>query len=268
MAGRQTKRLVVVESPAKARKIGGYLGNDYIVMACMGHVRDLPSSASEIPLEIKKESWSTLGVNVSNGFEPVYVVPKEKKKIVSELKGALKESYELILATDEDREGESIGWHLTELLQPKVPVKRMVFSEITKEAIHEAIDHTRNLDTNLVSAQETRRVIDRLYGYRLSPLLWKKVAPGLSAGRVQSVAVRILVKRELERLAFRSGSYWDLKSSLSTSSGAVFEAWLNSVDGRRVASGKDFDEATGRLKPDVDAILLDESSARDLQSKL
>ncbi len=268
MAGKPTKRLVIVESPAKAKKIGGYLGSDYIVMASMGHVRDLPSSASEIPAEVKKESWSNLGVNVTSSFEPLYIVPKEKKKLVSELKAALKESYELILATDEDREGESIGWHLAELLQPKVPVKRMVFSEITKEAIQEAISQTRELDTNLVSAQETRRVIDRLYGYRLSPLLWKKVAPGLSAGRVQSVAVRILVQREYERLAFKSGSYWDLKSSLATSSGATFDASLNTVGGKRVASGKDFDEHTGRLKEGVDVMLLDEATAKQLEARL
>ena len=195
MAGKPTKRLVIVESPAKAKKIGGYLGSDYIVMASMGHVRDLPSSASEIPAEVKKESWSNLGVNVTSSFEPLYIVPKEKKKLVGELKAALKESYELILATDEDREGESIGWHLAELLQPKVPVKRMVFSEITKEAILEAITQTRDLDVNLVSAQETRRVIDRLYGYRLSPLLWKKVAPGLSSLKESFFKVAMLIKR-------------------------------------------------------------------------
>jgi DNA topoisomerase-1 len=268
VAGKLTKRLVIVESPAKAKKIGGYLGKDFIVMASMGHVRDLPSSASEIPAEVKKESWSNLGVNVTSSFEPLYIIPKDKKKLVGELKSALKESYELILATDEDREGESIGWHLAELLQPKVPVKRMVFSEITKDAIQEAIDQTRALDTNLVSAQETRRVIDRLYGYRLSPLLWKKIAPGLSAGRVQSVAVRILVKREYERLAFKSGSYWDLKSKLAKDGGAAFDASLNSVGGRRVASGKDFDEHTGRLKDDVDCMLLDEQTTLQLQDRL
>ena len=269
MAAKSNKKLVIVESPAKARKIGGYLGSDYIVMASMGHVRDLPERAADIPPEIKKtkSSLAKYGVDVENNFDPLYIVPKEKKKLVGELKAALKGADELILATDEDREGESIGWHLSQVLSPKVPVTRMVFSEITKEAIREAILHTRELDTNLVAAQETRRVIDRLYGYRLSPLLWKKVAPGLSAGRVQSVAVRILVRRELERLAFRSGTYWDLKTSLATG-GGTFEAWLSAVGNKRVASGKDFDESTGQLKVDVDAVLLDESTARELETRL
>lgn len=270
MAEKSPHKLVIVESPAKARKIGGYLGSGFTVMACVGHVRDLPESASDIPAEIKaqKSSLAKYGVDVDNNFEPLYIVPKEKKKLVGELKAALKNADELILATDEDREGESIGWHLSEILNPRVPVKRMVFSEITKDAIREAVKHTRTLDTNLVAAQETRRVIDRLYGYRLSPLLWKKVATGLSAGRVQSVAVRILVQRELERLSFKSGTYWDLKSSLSTRLGASFEAWLSSIKGQRVASGKDFDEHTGKLKPGVDAILLDEATAKDLQQRL
>jgi DNA topoisomerase-1 len=270
VAGKPTKKLVIVESPAKAKKIGGYLGANYTVMASMGHVRDLPESAADIPPEIKKlkGNLAKYGVDIENNFEPLYIVPKEKKKLVSEMKAALKDADELILATDEDREGESIGWHLKEILNPKVPVTRMVFSEITKEAIKEAIQKTRTLDVNLVSAQETRRVIDRLYGYRLSPLLWKKVAPGLSAGRVQSVAVRILVNRELERLAFRSGTYWDLKSALGTKAGAGFEAWLAAVGGKRVASGKDFDEQTGKLKTDADVVLLDEATARDLESRL
>ena len=218
---KRLKGLVIVESPAKAKKISGYLGKDYKVMASMGHVRDLPASASEIPPKVKQESWSRLGVNIESGFDPLYVVPKEKKKIVKELKEALKDAEELILATDEDREGESIGWHLTQLLKPKVPVKRMVFSEITKEAIQDAIKNPRVLDGDLVSAQEARRVIDRLYGYTLSPLLWKKIAPKLSAGRVQSVAVRILVQRELERLAFHSATYWDLKAKLETTEGEL-----------------------------------------------
>ena len=207
MAAKKFKALVIVESPAKAKKIGQYLGKDYKVLASMGHVRDLPAKAAEVPAELKKEPWSTLGVQVQKDFEPLYVVPADKKKIVRELKSFLKDSEQLILATDEDREGESIGWHLMQLLKPKVPVKRMVFSEITKSAIREAIEHTREVDENLVAAQETRRVVDRLYGYTLSPLLWKKIARGLSAGRVQSVAVRILVRRELERLAFRKGSF-------------------------------------------------------------
>lgn len=268
MAEKRLKGLVIVESPAKAKKISGYLGRDYKVMASMGHVRDLPASASEIPAEVKKEQWSRLGVNVDSAFEPLYVVPKEKKKVVNELKTALKDADELILATDEDREGESIGWHLMQLLKPKVPVKRMVFSEITREAILEALEHTRRLDNHLVAAQETRRVVDRLYGYTLSPLLWKKVAPRLSTGRVQSVAVRLLVQRERERSAFRSATYWDLKADLETGETARFEAALVTVAGQRIASGRDFDETTGKLKTDANVTLLDEAAAKDLQRRL
>jgi DNA topoisomerase-1 len=269
VVAKKIKGLVVVESPAKARKIGEYLGRDYKVMASMGHVRDLPAKASEIPPDVKKSApWATLGVNVGSDFEPLYIVPQEKKKVVKDLKDALKNAGELILATDEDREGESIGWHLAQLLKPKVPVKRMVFSEITKEAILDAIRNPRQLDDNLVSAQETRRVLDRLYGYTLSPLLWKKIRPKLSAGRVQSVAVRLLVLRELERLAFRSGTYWDLKAVLQTPADATFEAQLASVSGKRVATGKDFDEATGKLKPDADVVLLNEDQARQLRDRI
>ncbi len=269
MAKKKLKALVIVESPAKAKKIGSYLGKDYRVLASMGHVRDLPTKASDVPTEFKKKhKWATLGVNVESEFEPYYLVPKEKKKTVKELKDALKDAEELILATDEDREGESIGWHLAELLKPKVPVKRMVFSEITKEAIQEAIANPRDLDLNLVSAQETRRVLDRLYGFTLSPLLWKKIARGLSAGRVQSVAVRILVQRELERLAFRSGTYWDLKAQLKTAAGAEFDTMLMTVGGKKVASGKDFDESTGKLKEGVDVLLLNEQQADDLLERV
>ncbi|QDT99180.1 type I DNA topoisomerase [Gimesia aquarii] len=269
MAKKKLKALVIVESPAKAKKIGGYLGSKYRVLASMGHVRDLPAKASDVPSEFKKKhKWATLGVNTESEFEPYYLVPKEKKKTVKELKDALKDAEELILATDEDREGESIGWHLTELLKPKVPVKRMVFSEITEDAIQEAIANPRELDLNLVSAQETRRVLDRLYGFTLSPLLWKKVARGLSAGRVQSVAVRILVQRELERLAFRSGTYWDLKALLKTSDGAEFESMLSAVGGKKVASGKDFDESTGKLKADADVLLLNEQQADELLERV
>jgi DNA topoisomerase I len=268
VAGKKIKGLVIVESPAKAKKISGYLGKDYKVLASMGHVRDLPANASEVPAEFKKQPWGNLGVNVDANFEPLYIVPKEKKKVVKELKDALKDAEELILATDEDREGESIGWHLAKLLDPKVPVKRMVFSEITKEAIQAAINNPRQLDENQVSAQETRRVLDRLYGYTLSPLLWKKVARGLSAGRVQSVAVRLLVSRELERLAFHSGTYWDLKAELATEAGTAFEAQLSTVGGKKVASGKDFDENTGKLKEGADVLLLDEAAARELQERL
>jgi DNA topoisomerase-1 len=269
VAGKKLKGLVIVESPAKARKIGEYLGNDYKVMASMGHVRDLPASASDVPAEIKKsQPWTKLGVNTESEFEPYYIVPKEKKKIVRELKEALKNAEELILATDEDREGESIGWHLAELLQPKVPVKRMVFDEITRDAILNAIRNPRSVDEHLVAAQETRRILDRLYGYTLSPLLWKKIARGLSAGRVQSPAVRLIVQRELERLAFRSGTYWDLKAALKTEGNAKFEAVLQSVAGKKIATGKDFDETTGKLKEGVDVRLLDETAARELQERL
>ena len=264
------KGLVIVESPAKARKIADYLGKDYKVMASMGHVRDLPANASEVPAVLKKEKkpWASLGVNTEADFDPVYIVPQDKKKLVRELKAALKDAEELILATDEDREGESIGWHLVQLLKPKVPVRRMVFSEITKKAIQAAIENPRTLDEDLVSAQETRRVLDRLYGYTLSPLLWKKIARGLSAGRVQSVAVRILVSRELERLAFRSGTYWDLAGRLETPDGKTFEAQLLNIGGKRIASGKDFDEKTGKLKEDADVLLLDEQHAREVQQRI
>jgi DNA topoisomerase I len=279
VVSKKTKGLVIVESPAKARKIGGYLGKDYAVMASMGHVRDLPANASEVPEEIKKQkkSWASLGVNVEHEFEPVYVIPKDKRKTVSQLKEALKDASELILATDEDREGESIGWHLSQLLKPKVPVKRMVFSEITKEAIQNAIKQTRQLDEKLVEAQETRRVLDRLYGYTLSPLLWKKIARGLSAGRVQSVAVRLLVQRELERMAFRSATYWDLKARLAASNSESsepaaeereFEATLVAVAGRRIATGKDFDESTGKLKAGADVVLLSESDSKSLHDRV
>ncbi|QDT63166.1 type I DNA topoisomerase [Calycomorphotria hydatis] len=268
MVANAKKTLVIVESPAKAKKIQGFLGPNYTVLASYGHVRDLPSKAAEIPESVKKESWSTLGVNVTQDYEPLYVVPGDKKKRVKELKDALKNADELLIATDEDREGESIGWHLVQLLKPKVPVKRMVFSEITKSAILEAIEQTRDLNEDLVSAQETRRVLDRLYGYTLSPLLWKKIARGLSAGRVQSVAVRMLVERELERAAFKSGTYWDLTADLKTGEGSEFQALLHTVDGKRVASGRDFDETTGKLKADANVTLLDEDEAKKLLEKI
>lgn len=269
MAKKKLKGLVIVESPAKARKIQGFLGKDYKVLASMGHVRDLPQSASEIPTDLKKEKpWVKLGVNTDDNFTPFYIVPKEKKKVVKELKQFLKDAEILILATDEDREGESIGWHLSEVLAPKVPVKRMVFSEITNEAIQEAIENPRELDEDLVKAQETRRVLDRLYGYTLSPLLWKKIAPKLSAGRVQSVATRILVQRELQRKAFHSAFYWDLKADLQNESQQGFNAQLTKVDGKRIATGKDFDESTGKLKSNVDVLLMDEKQSKALQETL
>ncbi|NLF74259.1 MAG: type I DNA topoisomerase [Chloroflexi bacterium] len=260
-------KLVIVESPTKARTIGGFLPDDYRVEASMGHVRDLPASAAEIPAKLKEAEWSRLGVNVGADFEPLYVVPKDKKKVVKALTAALKTADELILATDEDREGESIAWHLVELLKPKVPVKRMVFHEITREAIEEAIKNCRPIDSQLVEAQETRRILDRLVGYTVSPLLWKKVAPGLSAGRVQSAAVRLLVLRELERRNFKSGSYWDLKATLDAR-GQQFTAQLVTLGGVRLATGKDFDENTGKIPKGKKIVLLDESQARALADRL
>ena len=263
-SGKQT--LVIVESPAKAKKIQGFLGPGYTVKASYGHVRDLPGKAAEIPAAVKGESWATLAVNVDAGYEPVYVVSAEKRKVVKDLKDSLKKADELLIATDEDREGESIGWHLIELLKPKVPVKRMVFSEITKAAIQKAVTQTRELDTDLVNAQETRRVLDRLYGYTLSPLLWKKIAPKLSAGRVQSVAVRMLVERELERLAFKSGTWWDLAAELNAGETA-FPSTLSTVGGVRIATGRDFDENTGQIKPDAEVLLLEEEPAKLLAER-
>ncbi|WP_390883111.1 type I DNA topoisomerase [Kovacikia minuta] len=267
-------KLVIVESPTKARTIRNYLPRDYRVEASMGHVRDLPQSASEIPPSVKGEKWAQLGVNVEANFEPLYVVPQDKKKIVKELKEALKAADELILATDEDREGESISWHLLQLLQPKVPIKRMVFHEITEDAIREAIAHCRDVDERLVRAQETRRILDRLVGYTLSPLLWKKIAFGLSAGRVQSVAVRLLVRRERQRRAFHQGSYWDLKAELevgdrgTSSPPPSFEAKLVTLAGTRVANGSDFDEATGQVIAGRNVALLNEADARTLADRI
>ena len=256
--------LVIVESPTKARTIRGFLPKEFRVEASMGHVRDLPNNASEIPAAHKGEKWANLGVNTAKDFEPLYVVPKDKKKVVKELKDALKGADQLLLATDEDREGESISWHLAQLLDPKVPVKRMVFHEITKEAISQALENPRELDMELVHAQETRRILDRLVGYTLSPLLWKKVAWGLSAGRVQSVSVRLLVERERARRAFRSGTYWDLKASLAHEQ-IPFDAKLTHLGGERVANGSDFDESTGAIKVGSKVKLLAEAEARALQ---
>ena len=259
--------LVIVESPTKARTISKYLPNGYCVQASMGHIRDLPSSADEIPESVKGKRWATLGVNIENNFEPLYVVTQKKKKVVQELKQALKEAEELILATDEDREGESISWHLLQVLKPKVPIKRMVFHEITREAIRQALNDCRNVDENLVRAQETRRILDRLVGYTLSPLLWKKIARGLSAGRVQSVAVRLLVQRERQRRAFRTGSYWDLKAILEQEK-SPFEAKLISLGGKKLATGSDFDPHTGKIAPDRDVVLLDEAQATALKERI
>ncbi len=255
--------LVIVESPTKARTIKGFLPKDFEVVASMGHVRDLPNNASEIPLAQKGEKWSKIGVNTTADFEPLYVVPKEKKKIVKELKASLKGASELLLATDEDREGESISWHLMQLLAPKIPVKRMVFHEITKEAISKALTKTREVDLELVHAQETRRILDRLVGYTLSPLLWKKVSWGLSAGRVQSVAVRLLVQRERARRAFKSGTYWDVKAKLQKDN-INFDSRLIDFEGEKIAIGSDFDESTGSLKKGANVRLLTEKEAKDL----
>jgi DNA topoisomerase-1 len=259
--------LVIVESPTKARTIRNFLPSEYRVEASMGHVRDLPQSASDIPAELKSSEWAKLGVNVDADFEPLYIVPDDKKKIVRELKSALKGVKELILATDEDREGESISWHLLQIMQPKVPIKRMVFHEITSEAIKGALKNCRQIDDRLVHAQETRRILDRLVGYTLSPLLWKKIAWGLSAGRVQSVAVRLIVNRERERRAFKSGSYWDLKANLYAPK-QEFPVQLVSVGGTNVATGKDFDEATGKIAKGRKVLLLDEAGAIALKERL
>jgi DNA topoisomerase-1 len=255
-------RLVIVESPAKAKTIAGYLGEGYVVESSIGHIRDLPNRAADIPAAHKKEPWARLGVNVEDRFQPLYVVDPDKKKKVEELKRELKSATELLLATDEDREGEAIAWHLLEVLKPKVPVKRMVFHEITRDAIQRALGQTRDIDERLVDAQETRRILDRLYGYEVSPVLWKKVMQGLSAGRVQSVATRMVVERERERMAFVAASYWDI---VGTFEPGTFEAKLVAVDGRRVAQGRDFGD-DGKLRND--ALALDEEAARGLAGAL
>jgi DNA topoisomerase-1 len=266
-AGGTGKSLVIVESPAKARTISKFLGKDYTVEASIGHIRDLPQGSKDMPEEHKKKKWSYLGVNVEEGFEPVYIVPGEKKSQVTKLKQLLKDASQLYLATDEDREGEAISWHLCEVLKPKVPVHRLVFHEITEEAIKDALEHPRDIDDGLVRAQETRRILDRLYGYEVSQLLWRKVGSGLSAGRVQSVAVRLIVERERQRMAFRSATYWDLLARFVTEDGKEFEAELASVGGRRIPVGKDFDPATGKIK-DPKLALLSESEVKELAEKL
>ncbi|MCU0872050.1 MAG: type I DNA topoisomerase [Pirellulaceae bacterium] len=261
------KSLVIVESPAKARTIGKFLGNEYTVEASIGHIRDLPQGAKEVPEEFKNEEWAYLGVNVDQDFTPIYVIPSDKKKQVTKLRAALKEAKDVYLATDEDREGEAISWHLCEVLRPKVPVHRLVFHEITEEAIREALLHPREIDQGLVKAQETRRILDRLYGYEVSPLLWRKIGPRLSAGRVQSVAVRLIVQRERERQAFVSASYWDLVAEFVTPEGQAFEATLISVGGRRIPAGKDFDPKTGQIK-DPNLLVLSQQEAAQLAAQL
>ena len=252
------KPLVIVESPAKAKTIAGFLGSGYMVESSIGHIRDLPSDADEIPASFKGEPWARLGVDVDNGFKPLYVVVPGKKDRVTKLKALLKDASELYLATDEDREGESIAWHLLEVLNPRVPVKRMVFHEITREAIQRAVDNWRDLDRRLVDAQETRRILDRLYGYEVSPVLWRKVLPRLSAGRVQSVATRLLVERERARMRFRVASYWDIDGRFQATGGG-FGAMLVALDGARLATGRDFGE-TGELTRS-DIVRLDETGA-------
>ncbi|MCC7335079.1 MAG: type I DNA topoisomerase [Pirellulaceae bacterium] len=262
------KSLVIVESPAKARTISKFLGKDFVVEASIGHIRDLPSGRKEIPEKYKSEEWAYLGVNVDDEFQPVYIVPPEKKKQVTKLKALLKDAKDLYLATDEDREGEAISWHLREVLNPKVPVHRLVFHEITKEAIQSALASPRKIDEAMVRAQETRRILDRLYGYDVSQLLWKKVRPKLSAGRVQSVAVRLIVSRERERMAFHSATYSDLLATLAPAGGNPFNAAMVSYQGKRIPSGKDFDSTNGRLKDPAAFLLLDETSAKELAEKL
>ncbi|MDT2004363.1 type I DNA topoisomerase [Rhodococcus opacus] len=268
-ASGQPRRLVIVESPTKARKIAPYLGKNYVVEASVGHIRDLPRGAADVPAKYKGEPWARLGVNVDQDFEPLYVVSPEKKAKVTELKSLLKDADELFLATDPDREGEAIAWHLLETLKPKIPVRRMVFHEITEPAIRAAAEDTRELDIDLVDAQETRRILDRLYGYEVSPVLWKKVMPRLSAGRVQSVATRVIVQRERERMAFRSASYWDISATLDAGADASprsFGARLVSVDGSRVATGRDFG-SDGQLKTST-VTVLDEARAQRLAESL
>jgi DNA topoisomerase-1 len=270
--------LVIVESPTKAGKIAGYLGNGYVVEASVGHIRDLPRNAADVPAEHKGASWARLGVDVDNSFEPLYVVSPDRKQQVSRLKQLVKDASEVYLATDEDREGEAIAWHLVDTLKPRVPVRRMVFHEITPEAIARAVANPRELDTALVDAQETRRILDRLYGYEVSPVLWKKVLPKLSAGRVQSVATRIVVERERERMAFTAADYWSLdgvfavpgtvpgKAGTDAGEPTTLRARLVSVDDSRVATGRDFDPATGQVTGDV--VHLDEAGARGLAARL
>ncbi|MEU1645666.1 type I DNA topoisomerase [Micromonospora zamorensis] len=267
-----TTRLVIVESPAKAKTISGYLGPGYVVEASFGHVRDLPRNAADVPAKYKKEPWARLGVDVDNGFQALYVVSADRRQQISKLVKLAKEVDEIFLATDEDREGEAIAWHLVETLKPKVPVKRMVFHEITKPAIQAAVANPREIDRDLVDAQEARRILDRLYGYEVSPVLWKKVMPRLSAGRVQSVATRIVVERERQRMAFRTAEYWDILATLAVANAGegprAFNATLIALNGDRIATGKDFEPTTGRVRAGAGVVHLDESGARGLAARL
>ncbi len=259
--------LVIVESPAKAVKLSEYLGDDYMVESSIGHVRDLPRNAADVPASHKGEKWASLGIDTENDFKPLYIVSPEKKDQVRKLKAMMKDASELVLATDKDREGEAIAWHLLEVLNPRVPVKRMIFTEITPEAIQRAIDNPTELDRKLVDAQEARRLLDRLYGYEVSPVLWKKVMPKLSAGRVQSVATRIVVERERERMAFRSANYWDLTGTFDADGAdKPFSAMLIELDGNRIATGRDFGQDGQLAKADV--VHLDEAKAGTLATAL
>jgi len=258
--------LVIVESPAKAKTISGYLGDGYIVESSIGHIRDLPARAAEIPKKYKSEKWARMGIDVDNGFKPIYVVSEQKKEHVKKLKKLLENASELLLATDEDREGEAIAWHLLEVLKPKVPVKRMVFHEITPEAIRRAIESPREINSQLVDAQEARRLLDRLYGYEVSPVLWKKVKPRLSAGRVQSVATRIIVERERQRMAFSSANYWDVLGNFSAGSEDPFSATLLELDSKRIATGKDFGQDGVLTK--AESVQLDKTQAELLVAEL
>lgn len=261
------KILVIVESPTKARTIRKFLPSNYTVEASVGHVRDLPISAADIPAKYKGEPWARLGINVEDNFKPLYITPRGKGKVVRELKKKLKESDELLLATDEDREGESISWHLIDILKPKVPVRRMVFHEITRSAIQYALEHGREVDMNLVNAQETRRILDRLYGFTLSPLIWKKIAYGLSAGRVQSPGLRLIVERERERISFVDSDYWDITAKVFPSkmdNSASFLAKLESIEGVRIAGGKDFNPETGTLYEKKNVRVLGKDDAEKL----
>jgi DNA topoisomerase-1 len=268
----RTTRLVIVESPSKAKTIAGYLGPDYFVEASFGHVRDLPRNAADVPAKYKGESWARLGVDVDNGFHALYVVSPDRKAQIAKLTKLSKEVDEIFLATDEDREGEAIAWHLVETIKPKVPIKRMVFHEITKSAIQAAVANPREIDRDLVDAQEARRILDRLYGYEVSPVLWKKVMPRLSAGRVQSVATRIVVERERQRMAFRTAEYWDINALLAVQNAAdgpkSFSATLIALDGDRIASGRDFEPTTGQVKPGAGVVHLDGDGARGLAARL
>ena len=269
LLARVASPLVIVESPAKARTIAGFLGDDYVVESSIGHIRDLPRNAADVPKTHKGEPWARLGVDTENDFKPLYVISSDKKEQVRNLKRLLKDASELYLATDEDREGEAIAWHLLEVLSPTVPVRRMVFHEITRQAIEEAIANPRDLDRRLVDAQEARRILDRLYGYEVSPVLWKKVMPRLSAGRVQSVATRIVVERERARMKFRSASYWDVDGTfvpIEADSPSPFSGTLVALDGARLATGRDYDDQ-GRLTND-EVVVLDQPQANALVGDL